>query len=96
MITISSIPSHSLSVVSKRIKGEYLLIPLTKNIADMDSLYKLNETGAFIWDAIDGNRTISDITLMVTEEFETGWIKAEEDTLEFITEIQNFLQIREM
>jgi len=96
MITISSIPSHSPSVVSKRIKGEYLLIPLTKNIADMDSLYKLNETGAFIWDAIDGDRTISDITLMVTEEFETEWIKAEQDTLDFITEIQNFLQIREM
>jgi hypothetical protein len=95
MITISSIPSHSPSVVSKKIKGEYLLIPLTKNIADMDSLYRLNETGAFIWDAIDGNRTISDITLMVTEEFETERYKAEEDTLEFITAIQKFLQIRE-
>lgn len=96
MITISSIPSHSPSVISKKIKGEYLLIPLASNIADMDSLFKLNETGAFIWDAIDGIRTISDITLMVTEEFETEPLKAEEDTIEFIETIREFLQIQEM
>lgn len=96
MITISSIPSHSPSVISKKIKGEYLIIPLASNIADMDSLFKLNETGAFIWDAIDGIRTISDITSMVTEEFETEPEKARDDTMEFIKSIRNFLQIQEL
>ncbi len=44
LISLSSIPSHSLSVVYRRINDEYLLIPLNGNIADMDSLYRLTET----------------------------------------------------
>ncbi len=62
MISVSSIPSHSPKVVVRRINDESLLIPLTSDIADMDSLYRLNETGAFIWEKIDGKRNISDIT----------------------------------
>jgi hypothetical protein len=93
MIDKSSIPSRLTSVVSKKIKGEYLLIPLASNIADMDSLYKLNETGAFIWDGIDGRRTVSDIALMVASEFDVDKEEAERDTVEFVCAIEKFLQL---
>lgn len=93
MISISSIPSHSPSVVSKKIRGEYLLVPLASNIADMDSLYKLNETGAFIWDSIDGHRTVSEIISLVTEEFETEAGEAEKDTIDFLISVEKFIQL---
>ena len=96
MITLSSIPSHSPAVVFRRINDEFLLIPLTDNIADMDSLYRLTETGAFIWELIDGIRAISDITAKVTEEFEVEPLTAEKDTLDFFREIQEFLHFREL
>jgi len=92
MISISSIPSHSPSVVSKKIRDEYLLVPLASNIADMDSLYRLNETGAFIWDSIDGHRTVSEIISLVTKEFETEAGVAEKDTIEFLSYIEKFIQ----
>ena len=95
MITLSSIPSHSPAVVYRRINDEYLLIPLTGNIADMDSLYRLTETGAFIWEKIDGKRAISDITSKIVEEFDVEPDVAEKDALEFFREIQEFLQFRE-
>ena len=95
MISLSSIPSHSPAVVYRRINDEYLLIPLTGNIADMDSLYRLTETGAFIWEEIDGKRAISDITSKVVEEFDVDPDVAEKDTLDFIREIQEFLHFRE-
>ena len=82
MISLSSIPSHSPSVVYRRINDEYLLIPLTGNIADMDSLYRLTETGAFIWELIDGERAISDITSKIVEEFDVEADIAEKDALE--------------
>ena len=92
MISTYSVPSHSQSVVVRKIKDEYLLIPLTSDIADMDSLYRLNETGAFIWDTIDGRRSIRDITVMVAEEFNVDPGEAEKDILFFLVGAQEFLE----
>ncbi len=95
MITLRSVPLHSSSVVFRRINDEFLLIPLTGNIADMDSLYRLNETGAFIWEKIDGERSVGDITSMMAEEFDVEPGIAEKDVIEFIEAVQQFLQFRE-
>lgn len=95
MISLSSIPSHSSDVVFRRINDEFLLIPLTDNIADMDSLYRLTETGAFIWELIDGELAISDITSRVAEEFDVEKDVAEKDILVFFTEVQEFLHFSE-
>jgi len=95
MITVTSIPAHSPRVVFRRINDECLLIPLTDNIADMDSLYTLNETGVFIWELIDGKRDIGDITAMMAEEFEVNPDEAENDIIQFLEQVQNFLHFRE-
>lgn len=95
MISISSIPSRSDRVVVRRINDECLLIPLTHDIADMDSLYRLNETGAFIWELIDGRRDIKEITAMVAEEFDVDHHEAERDILIFIADVKDFLHFIE-
>ncbi|HUW91865.1 MAG TPA: PqqD family protein [Bacteroidales bacterium] len=95
MISTSSIPSHSEKIVVRRINDECLLIPLTADIADMDSLYRLNDTGAFIWDSIDGKRNIKEITKMMAEEFDVDPGEAEKDLLFFIAGVQEFLEFSE-
>ena len=95
MISASSIPTHSPRVVFRRINDECLLIPLTDNIADMDSLYRLNETGVFIWELIDGNRDIRCITAMMAEEFDVDAAEAEKDIMLFLQQVQDFLHFRE-
>jgi hypothetical protein len=91
MISITSIPSRSDRVVVRRINDECLLIPLTADIADMDSLYRLNETGAFIWELIDGRRDIKEITSRVAEEFDVDQREAEKDILLFLADVQDFI-----
>ena len=91
MISITSIPSRSDRVVVRRINDECLLIPLTDDIADMDSLYRLNETGAFIWELIDGRRDIKEITSRVAEEFDVDQREAEKDILHFLADVQDFI-----
>jgi hypothetical protein len=91
MISITSIPSRSDRVVVRRINDECLLIPLTADIADMDSLYRLNETGAFIWELIDGKRDIKEITARVAEEFDVDQHEAEKDILLFLVDVQDFI-----
>ena len=61
MTVLTSIPSHSSAIVTRKTGNEYVLVPITNNIADMNSVYTLNDTGAFIWEQINGKRNIEEI-----------------------------------
>jgi methyltransferase-like protein len=88
-----SIPSHSPSVVTRKTGNEYVLIPVTNNIADMNSLYTLNSTGAFIWEQIDGKRNVEEIIHSLTEEYDIDAETASADLLSFLEEMNRYLII---
>jgi len=58
MIDLNSVVSHSPEIVTKKTGNEYVLVPLASNIADMNRLFTLNESGAFIWELIDGKKNV--------------------------------------
>lgn len=93
MTDLKSILSHSPEVVSRKTGNEYVLVPVTNNIADMDSVYTLNETGAFIWEQINGKRSVEDIIVALTNEYETDALNAEKDVLSFISDLSKYLII---
>ena len=84
MTGLKSILSHSPSVVTRKAGNEYVLVPVANNIADMNSVYTLNETGAFIWEQIDGQKTIDKIIDLVTQEYDIDRETASADVLEFV------------
>ncbi|MBN2633537.1 MAG: PqqD family protein [Bacteroidales bacterium] len=85
---------RSESVVTKKTGNEYVLVPVVNNIADMDSVYTLNETGAFLWEHIDGKRTVKELIRAVVEEYNTDTATATEDLMAFIEEMKRFLIIK--
>ena len=93
MAGYKSVLSHSPSVVTRKTGNEYILVPVTNNIADMTSVYTLNETGAFIWDQIDGERNVEEIINAVTSEYEIDFKTAEEDVFVFIDNMCDYLII---
>ena len=93
MTGLKSILSHSPSIVTRKTGNEYVLVPITNNIADMDSVYTLNDTGAFIWELIDGQRSVKEIIDLLTEEYDIDIDTAEEDILSFIESMSNYLII---
>jgi hypothetical protein len=42
------------NTVFRKIGDEYILVPIAASVADVESIFNLNETGAAIWDKIDG------------------------------------------
>jgi hypothetical protein len=96
MTGLKSILSHSPSIVTRKTGNEYVLVPVTNNIADMHSVYTLNETGAFIWDHIDGIRSVEDIIASVTEEYEIDYENASEDVFSFIDDMSKYIIINEL
>jgi methyltransferase-like protein len=93
MTDLKSVPSHSPNIVTRKTGNEYVLVPVANNIADMNSVYTLNETGAFIWELIDGRKNIEEIIKSLTEEYDIGHESASEDVLSFINNMYNYLII---
>jgi hypothetical protein len=94
MAGLKSILSQSTSVVTRKTGNEYVLVPITNNIADMNSVYTLNETGAFIWEHIDGEKSIEDIIYALTAEYDIDFANAENDVLSFVENMNKYLIIR--
>jgi hypothetical protein len=42
--------SRAPDVVSRRIRGEHVLVPIRRSCATLDSIYTLNATAGFIWE----------------------------------------------
>jgi len=90
---LKSVISQSTAVVTRKTGNEYVLVPITNNIADMNSVYTLNETGAFIWEQIDGKRSVEEIISELTNEYEIDRQKAETDVFDFIENMSKYLII---
>ena len=93
MAGLKSILSQSTEIVTRKTGNEYVLVPITNNIADMNSVYTLNETGAFIWEHIDGKRTVEEIITKLMNEYEIDKQNAESDVFIFISNMSKYLVI---
>jgi len=59
----------------------------------MDSVYTLNETGAFMWEKLDGISNLAEIISSMQSEFDVDAETAKNDLLAFVTEMEKFLII---
>ena len=94
MAGLKSILSHSPSVVTRKTGNEYVLVPITNNIADMNSVYTLNESGSFIWEQIDGVKDVEEIISALTTEYDIDFDNASKDMFNFIDKMSNYLIIK--
>jgi len=82
--TLNTVYEHDPNVVSRLIAGEMILVPIRKNVGDMESIYTLNETGARIWELIDGRRSVAEVRDQMLAEFEIEPDQAEDDLTELL------------
>lgn len=71
-------------VVKRVIAGEAFLVPVKKNLADMQNLFVLQGCGEFIWDCLDGEATRDDVVCRVTAEFDVDSAEAGRDVDGFL------------
>jgi hypothetical protein len=75
-------------VVTRRIANETIIVPMRANVADLDSVYTLNEVGSFIWELLDGGRSAQSIAEMVAAEFDVAIEQAVRDVDELLTALE--------
>ena len=76
-------------VVSRKIAGELFLVPVAGNLADMERMFALTTVAQFIWEKIDGKRSLSDIRDELLAEFDVEKDQADSDIREFVAELMS-------
>jgi hypothetical protein len=75
------------NIVSREIAGETILVPIRGKLADMQNIFTLNKVGAYIWEKLDGTRSLAEIIALLLSHFEVTQEQAEQDLLEFIDHV---------
>jgi MinD-like ATPase involved in chromosome partitioning or flagellar assembly len=85
--TTDTVLSPSNDVVSREIDGQRLIVPLDAGVGDVDDLFTLNETGAAIWELLDGERRLADVVEEVVRRFDAPRSDVEADVLTFAADL---------
>ena len=75
--------------VYREIAGEAILVPIRRNVADMESIYTLDNVGADIWKLIDGERAVPDILDALLGEYDVEADVLSRDLNEFVEQLES-------
>ena len=76
--------SDTRSFVTRQIADETLIVPIAGRVADLDSIYVLNEVASRIWELVRSPTTVDRIAEVVASEFDVSPERAAEDVAEFL------------
>lgn len=80
--------------VARTIAGETVLVPIRRQIGDLESIYTLNEVATFIWERLAEPSTVAEIALALEEAFTGDPAEMRRDLGEFLTELLDLGAIR--
>ena len=83
-----SIYKASEDVVARDVQREFIIIPITSGIGDLeDAIFSLNETGRAIWERLDGKRSLKKVVEDLSSDFDAAPEKIKEDVLGLTEEL---------
>ena len=71
-------------VVSRRIEGELIIVPIRSGVGDLNSLYTLNPVGSVLWEFMTESHTVPEMVERVCDEFEVTTAQAQGDIETFL------------
>jgi hypothetical protein len=74
--------------VTRSIAGETIIVPVSGHVADLESIYTLNEVGSALWELIDGQTPLSRIVAELCEIYEVSQDEAAQDAAAFMEELK--------
>lgn len=81
-VCLEDVYAPSEDVVARDIQGEFIIIPITSGIGDLeDAIFSLNPTGRAVWEKLDGKRTLNKVKESLLEEYDVQPDNLEKDIL---------------
>jgi hypothetical protein len=73
--------------IMQNIDDEWLLVPTGAAVMDLNGLVTLNRTGARVWQLLETERTLDELSAAVAQQFEVEPAAARADVQTFLDEI---------
>ncbi|MHB1325816.1 MAG: PqqD family protein [Thermoleophilia bacterium] len=86
---------QSSDMVWRQIGEETILVPINREVGNLNNVFTLNDTAAFIWSMIDGEKSLGEIRDALVAEYEVDPEKAEQDLDQCIAQLEELKGIRE-
>lgn len=83
------------AAVTRRLGGDTLILPVRHKVADLTAIYTLNETGSFLWEQLDGTRTIADLVDAMVAHFDVARDEAHSGLVELLGDLEDEGLIKE-
>ena len=90
-MNLKSLQKIKSGFVTREVGTELVLVPLTGNVAQMNELFTMNETGRFIWENICDDTTIEDMVEKMVETFDVTPEIAEKDITGFLEKMSEMM-----
>ena len=74
--------------IFRQIVEEMVLVPIRQNVADLDSIYTLNELGAFIWERLETPTSAAELQDDILEDFDVDAATVQSDLAIFMEELE--------
>ena len=71
----------------QNVGGENLLVPLGAQVMDLNGLITLNNTAAWVWELLEKESSLDELTIKVAERFDVTAETARTDVTNFVDEI---------
>lgn len=71
-------------LATRKLGGEWVLVPTHRDAGDMDKVFSLNEVGAYVWNGLGAGETVPALIESVVAEFEVDEATAKGDVLAFL------------
>jgi hypothetical protein len=71
-------------VLLRDVAGEHLLVPIRRNVADLQAIFALNGIGVYIWSLLDGARTMAAILAAIQQRYDVSADEAAADLQAFL------------
>jgi len=90
-MNLKSLQKIKAGFVTREVGQELVLVPLTGNVAQMNELFTMNETGKFIWENINEDTTIDELAEKMVEAFEVSPEIAKRDISGFLVKMSEMM-----
>jgi len=75
-------------VVTRKIEGELIIVPLNEGIGDLDAeMFSLNITGIAIWEKLDGKKSLDTVINETAKDFNTSYEQIKEDVIDIVGQL---------
>ena len=75
-------------IVAREIVDEFILVPVSSDLAAMHSFFTLNSVGRFIWEHLNGANDLKTVAEAIEESYEIESETVHNDLYQLIDELQ--------